>query len=124
MRIFAIFVFLGWHFLGISASGAESPIAIEVSKDYGKTSGVRIDGKSVPGGKVIDELSNIKLSRGGTSVVVLLPSSVRFEDWSNIQGIVEKVGFLGARYFALSQDGEKMVEVKRVGAAVPFSPTP
>ena len=125
MRSFSKFVFLGCLALSVTTSRAQSPIAIELPKDYGRKWGVRVDGKNVPGTKVLDQLIKVKQARrDNPAVVVLLPNSARFADWTNIHGIVDKVGFSNVRYFALSEDGEKMIEVKREGQVLPVSVRP
>jgi hypothetical protein len=124
MRIRITAVLFGC-FIFAATGQADSPIAIQLSREYGKKWDVEIDGKKTPGTKVLDELINAKQAKGGSgSVIVLLPSSVSLSGWSNIQGIVDKVGFSDSRYFALSDNGDKMIEIKRVGSAVPVSSAP
>jgi hypothetical protein len=105
-------------------SQAQTPVTVELAKDYGRKWDLKIDGRNVSGPNVLNELAKAKLSIGDAKIVVQLPSSVSIDGWSNIEAMVDKVGFLDAQYFALSDDGQKMVEIKRVGPAVPFSIAP
>src|SRR5436190_22999296 len=105
MRNLRGIVFLGW-LLCVAASYAQSVVVIELPEDYGKKWATRIDGNSVSGSQVLEELIKAKESKAGSEVgaVVMLPRTVTLAGWSNIQGIVDKVSFSSSRYFLLSDD--------------------
>ena len=98
---------------------AERPSQLVIQKDYAKTPSVAINGKTVTGNKVLPELIVLIQRQGHDApIVVILPDSLRFVDWSNVKGLIGMVGFTSVRYFVRSNSTGKMIELQQVGLAI------
>lgn len=78
----------------------------------------RIDGASVRSTNLLSTLG--KKKQDGGEIKIYMNELISFASFKNIKGIVGKAGYLNDRYFVLGSDGEKMVEVKLNGPAIPF----
>lgn len=98
---------------------ADQAAQFVIAADYAKTGTITINGKSVPGEIVLKELSRTIESQGKDApIMVILPKSLRFEDWNNVRGLMDKVGFMNVRYFVKWSSTQKMIELKQVGEAI------
>lgn len=115
-----ILLWLSWAFV---ATAEPSPISILLDKDYPRTLAIQLNGHFVPSGKVLESLSS-SMKDKQIPVVVLMPGKVAFNDWGEIRGLLDKVGFLNVRYFVYSSATHRMTEIELPLRAVQFSVNP
>ena len=98
---------------------ADHAAQFAIAADYAKTGAITINGKRVPGDLVLKELSKTIESQGkDVAIIVILPQSLRFEDWNNVRGLMDKIGFMNIRYFVKWSSTQKMIELKQIGEAI------
>jgi hypothetical protein len=95
------------------------PTQFVIAADYPKTGAILINGRKISDEAVLNELAKTIHGEGAAApIVVVLPQSFRFEDWNNVRGLMDKVGFTNVRYFVKWTSTQKMIELKQVGEAV------
>ena len=112
--------------IGTGFSCQAQSIAIELDKDYSKTSVLHVNGFALPqrdAHKTLSERIRRSDDAKNTPVVVIMSDLCRFEDWLNVQILLNKVGFVNVRYFVASKETKYMSELE-LHSAVPISANP
>ena len=100
-----------------------APITIMLPKDYSKTLSIRLNGHFVPNESVLEKLSDT-ITDARTPVLVFIPEEGRFADWTEIKGLLDKIGCLNVRYFVFSAKSNGMTELELPHEAIDFTLSP
>jgi hypothetical protein len=102
-----------------TAALADQANRIAISADYAKTGAIVVNDEIVSGDRVLRVLSKLIEAQGrDMPLAVVLPESLRFADWNNVRGLIDKVGFMQVRYLVRWKSTGKMIEFRQVGEAI------
>jgi hypothetical protein len=100
-----------------------APVTIVLPEDYSKSLSIRLNDHVVRNEDVLERLSNA-ITDPRTPVVVFIPGKVRFDDWDEIRGLLDKIGCLNVRYFVFSSKTQMMTELELPHEAIGFTLKP